>query len=294
MVGMTSPRRPHGWRWVAHPPWRTPLPVPLPPRPRARTGAAWGDRTPSYPATPRWGLPPVVAPRPEPPRRSGPGPTARLAGTIRWLLPAARGWLAGAAAAHLLRYAVLAWYSDRLAPWWVEAVTTALVWVAGAVALAVGLLAAVATTAWLVTRRRAAYAPERDPRRRIELWAGSLLPVVTYLRTPVYLEELRRAAAGASRAPARAPTVGRLRRWWAAWVVNGLAVALAVWRGTADGPQAAADTVLLTALALATAAWVATETLAVTRSFGDPLPRFTRRFLVRGIVDASPAREESP
>lgn len=286
MDAMTSPRRPAGWRWVAHPPWRPPLPSPRPPPPRARSGPAWGDRTPAYPGTPRWGLPPVTAPRPAPPRPPRTRLTARLARAAAWLLPAARAWLTAAAVVHLLRYAVLAWYSDRLAPWWVDAGTTALVWVAGTVALAVGAAAAVAATAWLVEARRAAYAPGRDPRRAAELWAGCLLPVVTWVRTPVHLEELRRASA-------RAPSADRLRRWWAAWLVNGLAVAVAVSRSTADGPQAAADTVLLTALAAAAGAWVAAETLAVTRSFGDPLPRFTRRFLVRGIVDASAAREES-
>jgi len=230
----------------------------------------------------------VPGPQPAPDRGAGATErlSARLAGAAPRLLPAARTALLAGAGAHLLRYAALAWYDERLAPWWVDAVTTALVWVAGTLALVAGAAAAVAVTAWLVETRRAAHAPGRDPRRRPELWAGCLLPVVTHLRTPVYLEELRRASA-------RAPSPSRLRRWWLAWLTNGVAVLVAVWRGSAEGPQAAADTVLLTALALAAGAWVATETLAVTRSFGDPLPRFTRRFLVRGIVDASPAREES-
>ncbi|WP_253919070.1 DUF4328 domain-containing protein [Dietzia psychralcaliphila] len=280
---MTSPRRTGQWRWVAHPPWRPPVPGTRPPTPRHRSGPAWGDRTPAYPATPRWGLPPVAIPhrleQPEPCRR------ARVAAVAPGIVGAAGTWFAVAAVVHGLRYAVLAWYSDRLAPWWVEATTTALVWVAGVVAIAVGVAAAVAATAWLVEARRRVYSPVPDPRRRAGLWIGCLLPVINWFRIPVYLEELRLAS---TRAPARS----ELRRWWVAVAVNGAAVALALWRGTGEGSQAAADTVVLTALAAAAAVWAARETRTVMRSFDEPSPRFTHRLLPRGIVNTSPAREE--
>lgn len=283
MVAMTTPRRTGPWRWVAHPPWRSPLQGTRPPPPRYRTGPAWGDRVPAYPATPRWGLPPVAIPhRLEQPAVPKP---ARLAAVAPGILGVAGTWFAAAAVAHGLRYAALAWYDARLAPWWVEAVTTALVWVAGVVALAVGVAAAVAATAWLVETRRRVYAPGPDPRSRADLWLGCLLPVVNWLRIPVYLEELRRAS---PRAPGR-PT---LRRWWAAFAVNGAMVLLALWRGSGQGPQAAADTVLLTAVAALAAVWAVRETRAVMRCFDDPPPRFTRRLLARGIVDASAVREE--
>lgn len=286
METMTTPRPTGQWRWVAHPPWRPPLEGARPPLPRHRTGPAWREQTPAYPATPRWGLPLVAIPRQvEPtPAEAGKRP-ARLAAAAPGIVRAAATWFVVSAVAHGLRYAVLAWYADRLTPWWVEAATTSLVWVAGAVAVAVGAAAVVVATAWLVEQRRRSYAPGPDPRRRAELWAGCLLPVVTLLRVPVYLEELRRASP-------RAPSRTALRRWWAVWIGNGTMVALALWRGTAEGPQAAADTVLLTALASLAAAWAARETRAVMRSFSDPSPRFTRRLLARGMVDSSARREE--
>jgi hypothetical protein len=208
-----------------------------------------------------------------------------LARVAPGIVTAAGTWFAATAVAHGIRYATLAWYDERLAPWWVEAVTTALVWVAGVVAIAVGAAAAVAATAWLVETRRLVYEPARDPRRRADLWLGSLVVVVNWARLPVYLEELRRASP-------RAPGRSALLRWWAAFTVNGVLVLAAVWRGTGDGPQAAADTVLLTALAALAAVWAARETRAVMRSFSEPSPRFTRRLLARGIVGSSAAREE--
>ena len=283
MVAMTTPRRTGRWRWVAHPPWRPPLQGTRPPPPRYRAGPAWGDRTPAYPATPRWGLPLVAIPprtdRPERPSRAWPAAAAP------GIVTAAGTWFAASAVAHGLRYAALAWYDDRLAPWWAEAATTALVWVAGAVALLVGAAAAVAATAWLVETRRRVYDPAPDPRRRAELWIGSLVVVVNWVRLPVYLEELRRASP-------RAPGRSAVRRWWAAFTVNGVLVLAAWWRSTGDSPQAAADTVLLAGLAALAAVWVVRETRSVMRSFGDPSPRFTRRLLVRGMVGAPASREE--
>src|SRR5699024_8549869 len=237
MDGMTTPGRPRQWRWVAHPPWRPPTQVARPPVPRHRSGAAWGERTPRYPATPRWGLPPVAIPR-----RLDAAPAPRrsvMADAAPGILGASAAWFLAAAVAHGLRYLALAWYADRVAPWWIESVTTALVWVSGTVAVAVGVVAAVVATGWLVEARRRAFAPGPDPRRRLEVWLGTLVPVVTYLRTPVYLEEFRRAS---TRAPSRAA----LRRWWAVWLLNGAVVTLALWRGSAEGPQAAAETVVLT------------------------------------------------
>ena len=251
--------------------------------PRYRTGPAWADRTPSYPATPAWGLPPVAVPR-RIDTPSGPRP-ARLAGAAPGVVRVAGAWFVAAALAHVVRYGVLVWFSDRLAPWWVEAVTTALVWVTSLVAIGVAVAAAVTATAWLVETRRGAYAPGPDPRRRAGMWVGCLLPVVVLVRAPVYLEELRRASG-------RAPSRSALRRWWVAFAVNGALVLLALWRGSGDGPQAAADAVLLTALAALAAVWTARETRIVMRGFSPPSPRFTRRLLVKGIVGSSPADEE--
>lgn len=287
MDRMTTPRRQGQWRWVAHPPWRPPGPVQRPPVPRHRSGPAWGPRTPRYSSAPRWGLPLVAIPR-RLEQSAGPTPAKlvpRLAAVAPGIMSAARAWFIATAVAHGLRYAALAWYADRLAPWWLEAVTTALVWVAGIVAIAVGVAAAVTATAWLVETRRRVYEPVPDPRSRVGLWAGCLVVVVNFFRVPVYLEELRRAS---PRGPSRAD----LRRWWAAWFVNALVVVVALWRGTGEGPQAAADTVLLTALAALAAIWAVTETRAVMRSFNDPSPGFTRRFIPRGIVKTSASREE--
>ena len=280
MGRMTTPRRQGQWRWVAHPPWRPPTQVARPPVPRHRAGPAWRQRTPRYPATPRWGLPLVAVPRqlepPAAPRRT------RLADAAPGIAGAAIAWFVATAVAHGLRYLALAWYADRVAPWWIEAVTTALVWVTGTVAIAIAVSAAVTATAWLVEARRRAYEPGTDPRSRAGLWAGSLVVVVNFFRLPVYLEELRRASP-------RAPSRSALRRWWAAWAVNVGAVAVAYWRSTGDGPQAAADTVLLTMVAALTAAWAFRETRGVMRSFNDPSPRFTRRFIAAGIVGSESA-----
>ena len=188
-------------------------------------------------------------------------------------------WFIASAVAHGLRYLALAFYADRVAPWWLEAATTALVWVTGVVSIAIVLCAAVASAGWLIDARRRAYEPGTDPRSRFRLWVGSLVVVVNFFRLPVYLEELRRVST-------RAPSRTALRRWWAAWAINVVAVAVAFWRSTGDGPQAAADTVLLTMVAALTAAWAIHETRSVIRSFNDPSPRFTRRFIAAGIVDA--------
>ena len=188
-------------------------------------------------------------------------------------------WFIASAVAHGLRYLALAFYADRVAPWWLEAATTALVWVTGVVSIAIVLCAAVASAAWLIDARRRAYEPGTDPRPRFRLWVGSLVVVVNFFRLPVYLEELRRTSP-------RAPSRTALRRWWAAWAINVVAVAVAFWRSTGDGPQAAADTVLFTMVAALTAAWAIHETRSVIRSFNDPSPRFTRRFIAAGIVDA--------
>ena len=278
MDRMTTPRRQGQWQWVAHPPWRPPTETARPPQPRYRSGPAWGSRTPRYPATPRWGLPPVAIPRrleaePVPAR-------ARLAAAAPGILTSAYAWLIATAIAHGLRYLALAFYADRVAPWWIDALTTALVWVTGVVSLVVVACAAVTATAWLVRTRRRVFEPGTDPRSTPALWLGSLVVVVNFFRLPVYLEELRRAAT-------RAPTRTALRRWWATWALNVVAVAVAFWRSTGDGPQAAADTVLLTTLAALTAAWTVHRTRSVMRSFDDPSPRFTQRFIAAGIVNGS-------
>lgn len=283
MDRMTTPRRQGQWHWVAHPPWRPPTEVARPPLPRHRAGAAWGARTPRYPSTPRWGLPLVAIPRSLEPEAAA--KRARLASAAPGILASAFAWLIATAVAHGLRYLALAWYADRVAPWWIEAVTTALVWVTGVVAMVVVVCAAVTATAWLVETRCRVFEPGTDPRARVGLWLGSLVVVVNFFRLPVYLEELRRASP-------RAPTRTALRRWWAVWAVNVVTVAVAVWRGTGDGPQAAADTVLLTVVAALTGAWAIHQTRGVMRSFSDPSPRFTQRFIAAGIVNTSASRKE--
>ncbi len=200
------------------------------------------------------------------------------------VLRSARTWFLAAAAVHVVRYALLVYYAERVTPWWVEAASTALVWVVGLVALVAGAAAVVTVTAWLVESRRRVFAPGGDPRRPVAVWAGCLIPVVTYLRAPVYLEELRRASP-------RAPSRNGVRTWWAAWVVNGVVALLAFWRGTVDGPQAAADTVLLTALAALAGAWAIRETQVVARGLDERSPQAARRFVVRGAGDSSAERE---
>lgn len=282
MVGMTAgggSGTGARWRWVAHPPHRPPVEPPAPPPPRHRLGPAWLDETPRYASTPRWGLPPlalVPPPTPAPPR---PRRSAWFAARApRWASSAAR-WSLAAGVVHLLRYAMLATLADRVVPLAVELGSVALVWATGLVAVVCCLLALVGSTEWLVERRRAVY-DGADPRPARTLRAACLLPVATLAGPVVFLHEL------AADDPDALPGALRcIRRWWAVWLLDALLVALTWWRSSAEGPQAAADSVLLAGAAFLVSAWAARSTRGVIGCFADTSPRFTRRFIARGTVD---------
>src|SRR5699024_12419237 len=110
--------------------------------------ARWERPTPAGAQPPRWALPLVAIPRRRgetaPPKRS------RLYTWAPAILGSAQVWLIGAAIAYGLRYAAVVWYADRVAPWWIEAVTPAPVCVSGPDAVAVGVAAAVVAADWLV------------------------------------------------------------------------------------------------------------------------------------------------
>ena len=193
-------------------------------------------------------------------------------------------WSVATAVLHLIRYLTLVVFAERVVPLWWEVATESFVWVFGVCNCLLAVVTVVAMTAWLVECRRLTYGPRgsgprSDPRPGASLWAGCLLPGVNLVLPPVFLHEL--AADAAEVAPgARA----RINRWWLVWLLDAAMVTAASWRAAADGPQAAADAVLLTALACLVAAWAAVESRAVMRCFDDTCPRFTRRFIVRGMV----------
>lgn len=194
-------------------------------------------------------------------------------------------WSVATAVIHLIRYLTLAVFADRAVPMWWEVATGSFVWVFGVCDCLLGVATIVCLTAWVVERRHRTYGPDGpiphpDPRSPLVVWGGCLLPVVNLLVPPVLLHEL------AADADDVAPRVhAAITRWWLVWVLDVALVAAASWRAAAHGPQAAADAVLLTALACLVAAWAARQSRAVMRCFDGTCPRFTRRFIVRGIVD---------
>ncbi|GGK55204.1 DUF4328 domain-containing protein [Nocardia camponoti] len=222
-----APAASRNYRWVARRPDHrlrrgavgTPTKAPLGP-------------TPSYAETPRWGLL-------DPPPRQVETQRDRLDWFVSRrdrLLRSAAILFVFAALAEYGRYAVLLRNRTRLIPQWLLVFSDATVWVFGIAAPIAALVAAIALTGWLVRARESAFAAagKRDPRGRLALFAGCLVPLANLIWPGVFLTELL----GPDPNPRKLQAV---RIWWAAWVFGAvLLVVGTIWRG-ASSLQAEAD-----------------------------------------------------
>ena len=125
--------------------------------------------------------------------------------------------------------------------------------------------------------------------------APALRSVLTALSSPTAVSEARTPSLLVAQGPASPELPLPVHVLDRTTPDAGTATRLAGWRfliRTGDRSVAAADTVLLTALAALAAAWAVRETRGVMRSFSDPSPRFTRRFIAAGILEASATRKD--
>ncbi|MGB3772291.1 MAG: DUF4328 domain-containing protein [Rhodococcus sp. (in: high G+C Gram-positive bacteria)] len=232
--------------------------------------------TPRYDDMPTWGLPVVGRPIVTPHESA----TDRLAGRAATLLGWTISLFAAAAVAEIARYVMLLVSRDRLIAPAVLAVSDASVWCLSLLAVGFGLVTSLACVSWLVRARRSAYADHGslDPRRTRTLYLGALVPVVNLVLAGVFLTEFARQSA-------RRWDVERvLPWWWTAWVANWVLIAATVGLRFADGIQARANGVVVTALADVVAAVVAGLTLALIRRAEDRTLRGDDRRLTRWTV----------
>ncbi|WP_042573533.1 DUF4328 domain-containing protein [Rhodococcus sp. MEB064] len=258
------------FRWVASSPVRAR---------RSRVVRA-PSPTPRYDMMPTWGLPVVGRATVEPTESAG----DRLAGRVTSMVSVAFFLFVAAALAEFARYAVLLVSRDSLIPAAVLALSDAAVWCLSFLSVGVGLVAAVASVAWLVRARRSAYADrgEVDPRRPRTLFAGSLIPLVNLVAPGVFLTELARVSSQ------RWSLERVLPWWWTAWVVNWLMLAATLAFRVADGIQARANGVLATALTDLVAAGLAALTLVLIRRSDGRTVRGDDRTLTRWTIAPDP------
>ncbi|MGV9945683.1 DUF4328 domain-containing protein [Rhodococcus aetherivorans] len=263
------------FRWVARPPQaRSGQDGP---RPRRRPAGP----APRYHEVPRWGL---ADPRPagEP---STPSREETLADLAPTLLAGTAVVFGLAAVAEAVRYGLLLYNRTRLVDPLALAASDALVWATQLCGPAVALAAGVAATLRLIRVRRRLFAARgaADPRGRISLLLGCLVPGVNLAMPGVFLTEIT------------GPDDPRLRRavrtWWVLWALGGvLFVVNVLWRQR-DTLQAQADGVLLAAVTAALAAAVAVAALHVVRLFDDEDLRGRPRRLPRRTVATGPKYE---
>ncbi|MFI6870979.1 DUF4328 domain-containing protein [Nocardia sp. NPDC050406] len=246
---LDAPPARRNYRWVARPPGRKPRATQAPKR-----QGSW--ETPRYQRMPRWGLHdlpprPAVAPR---------GRLERLSILVPRLLILTAAVFIAAGLAEFGRYGVLLRNRTRLIQPWLLTVSDIAVYVTGLAAMVLALVTAVALVGRLVEIRRDAYAAagQRDPRPRVLLALGCLVPGVNLLWPGVFLTEVARRRADPRLLKA-------VRIWWGGWILNAfMVVGALLWRlpGTL---QAEADGVLWTGVTDLVAAAVAVLTLWVVR-----------------------------
>ena len=275
------PQLPPGYRWIAVRPGAAPARR----RPRRPLGP-----TPRYAMIPRWGLvdPALSSPVASAPTRTiGPSSWA-----VRATLTTTIVVLAAAALLHVVRYVLLivnrgtllhpvvAWSATWLG---VLASVGAFISVIGCAAVLSG---------WLIARRAAAFdhRGQPDPRSRLALRAGCLIPFVNVVWAPVFVIELADAE----------DRFARLRNtiavWWVVWA---LSTAVSVFasataftqtaQGIADNTESFVVAYLLAAAAAATAAKV------VSAFERTPVERPVRRWLIVPVeaADEPPTDSES-
>lgn len=236
------------FRWVARSPY--------PRTPSHRTPRRDPGPTPRYRQVPRWGL---LDPPPRVPddRLTRTESAADLAPTLLVCAAIVFGF---AALAESFRYGLLVFNRVRLVDPLTLAVSDSMVWATQFAAPVVALIAAAASVCRLVVTRRDALAARglADPRSTRVLAAGVLVPVVNLVMPGVFLTEI----ADGDRQIRTA-----IRVWWAAWIANGVLVAIGLsWRGR-DTVQAQADGVVLAAITAAVACVTALLTLHLIRRF---------------------------
>jgi len=246
-------RLPAGLRWIAvrpgAPPPRGPRRPPLGPTPR-------------YTVIPRWGLDdrrrPGGAEQGRAPAAASlwsrlTDPTGITDATLRTWVRAAAITVGIAAFAYAVEYLLLIVNRGHLLHPVVAVAGVAFAVLAGAAALVAVVGTAVASTQWLIARRRAAFAAAGRPETRgaAALWWGCLTPVLNVVWAPVFVIELARVEGRQRRL--RLP----IRRWWIAWAVTTVAVLFATatrWvrdaQGIANNIQAMVVTYLLALLTL--------------------------------------------
>ena len=292
-------QRPRPVRWVAEPP-RTAGGPARPREERPYTGP------PSYPAIPRWGFPhvawrwPTTVP-------GTPSERPRPAERLQMIARNAVGVLCTVAALAVLaggaeswRYALLVRSRDAALSADIVGASDALVLIISLLTFLLGLTAIAITVWWLLVARGAAEEQSGRPPAR-SMWRTLLavvVPGVNLVMAGSVLAELEHAASEES--PLRRPRPSRLVWcWWAAWVVNGVLLAVTIGWRVGDSVQAQADAVLLNAALNLSAAVLAAITAFVVHRLTRLLapartlaPHRMRVLDVRGAPE--PPRRERP
>lgn len=203
-------------------------------------------------------------------------------------------------AAESWRYALLVRSRDAALSADVVGASDALVLIVSLLTFLLGLGAIAITVWWLLAARGAAAEQSGRPPART-MWGALLavfVPGVNLVLAGSVLAELEHAAADESLL--RRPRPSRLvAGWWAAWVVNGVLLAVTIGWRFGDSVQAQADAVLLNAALNVSAAVLATITAVVvnrlTRLLSPARTRDAHRMRVREVRGApEPPRRERP
>lgn len=239
-------------RWVAR---RPPESIP-PPRPPRRNQARL---IPRYVYLPAWGL--IDRPVSSAGSATVDKPT-RLGAALTSALQLVGATLAASVVAHGLRYILLIINRTTPLPAWLITVSTALILVAGVLALAAFAYVTVIFVRWVIALRADAYGrlDRADPRRRPWLVVLAGIPLVNVLGAPLLLHE---AAAMREGGPAGATGVTGVLRdrlvqvWWAWVIVNAIAVAALITRVVAwqsESIQTGANALVMVILSAAVSA----------------------------------------
>lgn len=276
-----APANRRNYRWVARPPGRKSGPA-QPHRP------ASSRETPHYRQIPRWGL----LDRPPLESATARRPLARFTDRLSTLLIATAIAFGVAALAELGRYGVLLRNRTRLIPPWLLWISDAAVTVSAVVALVLALCAAIALVGWLAETRRAVFASagREDSRSLMVLVLLCVYPVLNLVWPGVFLIETVRVRDAADPENADPRLLRAVRIWWAAWILNGVMVAVSLLFRFASTLQVQADGVLFTLWTNLVAAGVAIASLGLVRAFAGLDLRGRPKRLSRWVIATTPVR----
>lgn len=269
---------PQGFKWIAVRPGAAP-----PPRNRRRPLGP----TPRYASIPRWSLygpaGEYAETEPGPDTRGGPSPRM-----VRAILATTIALLGFAALMHIVRYALLLINRTVLLTPVLAAVVTWGGVVASVLAAFAVVVTAVVLTNWLIARRAAVFAhnDREDPRTRLHLWAGCLVPVVNLFWAPVYLIELARA---------EGRTGLRITAWWVAWVLSTAVSVLSIATSFAADAQGIANNTVTTTIAYLLALATVVLMLQVFQGFERrPVDRPVKRWVMVATDSVPTGPEPEP